>query len=170
LTTSLHIVGASLFCLLGAFQFSAGLRQRHPRWHRLCGRVVAASGIVAALTGWWMTAAFAIPPALQGSLLYGVRLLAGAAMAASIVLAVRRAIQRDLARHRVWMVRAYALGLGAGTQVVLLLPWMLLTGPPTALQREVLMSLAWLLNLFLAEWALRPSGSPRAPLRTSLSS
>lgn len=33
LITWLHIVTASLFCLLGAFQFSAGLRRHFPRWH-----------------------------------------------------------------------------------------------------------------------------------------
>jgi hypothetical protein len=151
LITWLHIVAASLFCLLGASQFSAGLRQHAPRWHQVAGRVVAASGVLAAISGMWMAARFAIPEALQGSLLLGVRLLVGAAMAVAMVLAVQAAIHRNTAGHRAWMVRAYALGQGAGTQVVLLLPWMLTLGPPSALQRDVLMSLAWLLNLLVAE-------------------
>ena len=49
-------------------------------------------------------------------LLYVFRLVFGTAMAASIVdgfLAVRR---RDIRAHRAWMIRAYAIGLGAGTQ------------------------------------------------------
>ena len=29
-----HIVSATVYSLLGAFQFSAGLRRHHPRWHR----------------------------------------------------------------------------------------------------------------------------------------
>ena len=49
-----HIVAASVFCLLGAFQFHPGLRRRRPLWHRLAGRVVAPAGIVAALAGLWM--------------------------------------------------------------------------------------------------------------------
>ncbi len=36
----LHIVTAIVFCVLGALQFSPGLRRRKPRWHRLAGRVV----------------------------------------------------------------------------------------------------------------------------------
>jgi len=151
LITWLHIVTASLFCILGAFQFSAGLRQHFPRWHRVGGRVVAVSGVLAALSGMWMATRFAIPAALQGNLLLGVRLVVGAAMVVALVLAVRAAIQRNTTDHRAWMVRAYALGQGAGTQVVLLLPWMLSFGPPSALQRDVLMSLAWLLNLLIAE-------------------
>jgi hypothetical protein len=53
------------------------------------------------------------------------------------------------------MVRAYALGQGAGMQVVLLLPWMLLIGTPSMFQRDVLMSLAWAINLLVAELALQ---------------
>ena len=45
-------------------------------------------------------------------------------------------------------------------QVVVLLPWMLLIGKPTMLQRDVLMSLAWLINLLVAEMAIQ-RWSPR---------
>ena len=69
----MHIVCASLFCVLGALQFDSALRQLFPRMHRIAGRVAAPCGIVAALTGLWMTAAYAIPAELQGPMLYGVR-------------------------------------------------------------------------------------------------
>ena len=69
----LHVLCASLFCVLGALQFDAALRQRFPRLHRIAGRVAAPCGIVAALTGLWMTAAYAIPAELQGQLLYDPR-------------------------------------------------------------------------------------------------
>jgi uncharacterized membrane protein len=152
----LHIVSASLFCVLGAWQFSAGLRQRSPRWHRLGGRIVVASGIVAALSGLWMTMRYPIPAELQSDLLYAVRVCVGIAMLVSLAKAVTAVRAGDIARHRVWMVRAYALGQGAGMQVVLLLPWMLLIGTPGTLQRDLLMSLAWLLNLLLAHVFLSP--------------
>jgi uncharacterized membrane protein len=151
----LHIVNASLFSVLGALQFSAGLRQRNPLWHRVSGRIVVASGVATALSGLWMTVMFPIPPALQGDLLYGVRLLVSIAMVISIVLAVSAVMRRDIAKHRAWMMRGYALGQGAGMQVVILLPWMLLIGAPSVLQRDLLMSLAWLVNLFFAEWVIQ---------------
>jgi uncharacterized membrane protein len=151
----LHIIGAVLFSLLGAFQFSTGLRQRYPQWHKVSGRVVAASGVVAALSGIWMTVMYPIPAALQGDLLFGVRLLAGATMLMAIVLAVSAAMHRDIAKHRAWMIRGYALGQGAGMQVVVLLPWMLILGTPSTLQRDVLMSLAWLINLAVAEMIIQ---------------
>ena len=82
----LHIVCASLFCVLGALQFDAALRQRFARLHPIAGRVAAPCGIVAALTGVWMTAAYDIPAALQGQLLYGVRWGVGLAMRLAVVM------------------------------------------------------------------------------------
>lgn len=155
-----HILSVSLFSLFGALQFSSGLRQRLPQWHRVSGRIVVAIGIFAALTGLWMTVMYPIPPELQGGLLYAVRVFVGVAMLISIFLAVAAVKRGEIATHRVWMIRAFALGQGAGMQVVVLLPWMLLIGKPSMLQRDVLMSLAWLINLLVAEMAIQ-RWSPR---------
>jgi hypothetical protein len=161
----LHVVAATLFSLVGAFQFSAGVRRRWPRWHRRAGRGLAALGLLAAVTGTWMTLRYAIPAALQGPLLYGVRLVVGPAMALSIGLAWRAIRRRDVARHQAWMVRAYALGQGAGTQAVLMLPPALLVGEVTHLTRDVLMVLAWVINVLVAEWILRRAEPVAAPSR-----
>ena len=151
----MHIVCASLFCVLGALQFDSALRQRFPRLHRIAGRVAAPCGVVAALTGLWMTAAYAIPAELQGPLLYGVRMVVGLAMTLAVVLSVRAVFQRRITQHKAWMVRAYALGQGAGTQVLILLPVTLLAGAPTFIFRDVLMASAWGLNMAFAEWVIR---------------
>jgi uncharacterized membrane protein len=156
----LHILSASLFSILGALQFSSGLRQLSPTWHRVSGRIVLASGILVALSGLWLTVMYPIPPELQGGLLYGVRVFVGVAMLLSIYCAVAAVARRDIATHRAWMIRAFALGQGAGMQVVVLLPWMLLIGKPSMLHRDMLMSLAWLINLLVAEMAIQ-MGSPR---------
>jgi uncharacterized membrane protein len=155
-----HILNASLFSILGAFQFSSGLRQRNPGWHWVSGRIVVASGIFAALTGLWMTVIYPIPPELQGDLLYAVRVFVSVAMLYSIFLAVAAVKGGDIATHRAWMIRAFALGQGAGMQVLVLLPWMLLIGKPSMLHRDLLMSLGWLINLLVAEMAIQ-RWSPR---------
>ena len=112
---ALHIVSAAPYCLLGAFQFSAGFRRRWPAWHRGAGRVVAGLGIVSALSGVWMAARYEEShAAMQGPLLLGVRVIVGLAMAAAIVLAVVAVLRRDFLVHELWMVRAYAMGQGAG--------------------------------------------------------
>jgi uncharacterized membrane protein len=155
-----HILSASVFSILGALQFSSGLRQGSPRWHRVSGRIVVASGIFAALTGLWMTVTYPIPSELQGGLLYAVRVFVSVAMLLSIFLAVTAIKGGDIAGHRAWMIRAFALGQGAGMQVVVLLPWMLFIGQPSMLHRDLLMSLAWLVNLLIAEMAIQ-RWSPR---------
>ena len=158
-----HILSVNLFSLFGALQFSSGLRQRLLQWHRVSGRIVVASGIFAALTGLWMTVMYPIQPELQGGLLYAVRVSVGVAMLLSFFLAVAAVKRGDIATHRAWMIRAFALGQGAGMQVVVLLPWMLLIGKPSMLQRDVLMSLAWLINLLVAEMAIQ-RWSPRTSI------
>src|SRR5262245_2461249 len=57
----LHIVSATTFCMVGAFQFSSGFRRARPAWHRRAGRWLAPSGLLAALSGMWMTVVY--PPA-----------------------------------------------------------------------------------------------------------
>jgi hypothetical protein len=152
---TLHIVSALLFCILGAFQFDSALRLRSMRRHRLAGRLLVPAGAAAALTGMWMTYRYPIPAELQGRLLYGVRMVVGLAMTAALAVSVRAVLQRRIAQHKAWMVRAYALGQGAGTQVIIMLPVTLLVGAPTFIFRDVLMALAWGLNTVFAEWIIR---------------
>ncbi len=59
----LHIVGAAVYIVLGAFQFVPNIRRRNPAWHRRAGRVVIVSGLVAALSALWMTQFYALPDA-----------------------------------------------------------------------------------------------------------
>lgn len=147
----LHVLAAVPFSLLGAFEFVP--RVRRSRWHRISGRLLAPLGLVAALTGLWM-AHFYPWPAGDGEVLYVMRLVVGAAMTWSIgvgLIAIRR---RDFAAHGAWMTRAYALGMGAGTQVLTHLPWFALVGRPDEDTRAVLMGAAWLINALVAEYAI----------------
>ncbi|WP_418316161.1 DUF2306 domain-containing protein [Piscinibacter sakaiensis] len=161
----LHIVSASIYCILGAFQFDERLRQTQPARHRNAGRVAVAFGFVAALSGLWMTLVYAIPPAMQGELLFLVRMLVGGAMAGFLLLGIRAILNGDLRRHRAWMVRAYALAQGAGTQVVLLLPPALLLGSEvTGRPRDLLMVAAWLINVTLAELYINKGANPIAAI------
>lgn len=151
----MHVVSATLYCWLGAFQFSTGLRRRWPRWHRGAGRVLVLCGLTAGATGLWMTVFYPIPQALQGPLLYGVRVLVGAAMVAAIVIGCSSILRRQVARHEAFMIRAYALGQGAGTQALVLGPWMLLTAESGGLTRDLLMTVAWAINLVVAELIIK---------------
>lgn len=153
----IHALSATLYCLLGAFQFAPGFRLRWPAWHRRAGKVLAVAGMAAGLTGLWMTVCYPIPLELQGPFLYWMRLAVGSAMVAAIVIGWRSILQRQVMRHEAWMIRAYALGQGAGTQAFVLLPWMLSTGESGGPTRDLLMTLAWLINIAVAEAIIRRS-------------
>jgi uncharacterized membrane protein len=162
-----HIAGASVYSVLGAFQFSRGLRRRRRGWHRKAGWLLVPSGLAVALSGLWMTLFYP----LDGELLAAFRLLFGSAMAAAIVLGVAAVRRRDFARHGAWMMRAYAIGLGAGTQVLTLGSFVLLAGEPGELGTALLMASGWVINLAVAESVIRrrpttlrrPRTAPAAP-------
>jgi uncharacterized membrane protein len=158
----LHILSVIPFGLLGALQFSPAFRRRRRGWHRAAGRVLAVCGLLAALTGLWMAHFYPWPEG-DGEALYVLRLIFGAAMAVSIVLGVDAIRRRDFAAHGAWMMRGYAIGLGAGTQVLTHLPWFLLVGKPGESVRAALMGAGWVINLVVAEWVIRKGSSrPRA--------
>jgi uncharacterized membrane protein len=149
-----HITCASLFCVLGAFQFVPGLRRRRPGWHRRAGRLVIPCGLAAALSGLWMTLFYALPAA-DDDWLKGFRLIFGSGMLLSLGLGLLAVRRRDIPKHRAWMTRGYAIGLGAGTQVLTGVPWLLLVGKPEGHTRALLMAAGWVINLAVAERTIR---------------
>lgn len=147
-----HIVSVTVFSLLGALQFAPSLR-RH-RWHRRAGRIVAPAGLLAALSGLWM-ALFSTLPAHDGQALLVLRLVFGTAMAASIVVAFVAILRGDVRTHSAWMTRAYAIALGAGTQVFTGIVVFLLVGEPDAATWAMAMGAGWVINLAVAELVIR---------------
>jgi len=150
---AVHIITATIFVVLGAFQFSPGFRRRKPSWHRMAGRVLVVVGMLVALSGLWLNQ-FVSFPAGSGELLYVLRWLAGLGMALCIVVGFAAVRRQDITRHRQWMIRAYALGLGAGTQVFTLGFGETIFGK-TALSVALLNGAGWMINLAVAEWAIR---------------
>lgn len=150
----LHIISVSLYALLGAFQFAPGLRRRRRGWHRMAGRILIPSGLIAALSGLWMSHFYPWPE-YDGELLYGLRLLFGTAMFLSILLGAAAIWRQDFTQHGVWMLRGYAIGMGAGTQVLTHLPWFLFPAVHGELTRALFMGAGWVINLAVAEWIIR---------------
>ena len=155
----LHIAAVSLFSLLGALQFAPRLRRRFPLWHRRAGRVIVPAGLIAALTGLWMAQNYALPPS-DGAALYLTRLVVGVWMVVALCrgwLAIR---QREISAHQDWMLRGYAIGMGAGTQVLTNVPYFIAAGEPDVGTRAVLMGLGWAINAAVAEWIIARRHAP----------
>ncbi len=151
----LHVVSAAVFALMGAFQFPARLRRHHRAWHRRTGRVLVVAGLAVAGSGLWMTLFY--PYAPGGAVLWTVRLVVASAMATCIVLGFTSIRRRDVAAHRAWMIRAYALAVAAGTQAFTQGIGEGLFGT-SDLSTALSVTSGWVINLAVAEWIIRRPG------------
>lgn len=148
-----HVVGSALYALVGVLQFLPRFRRRHRRWHRRAGRVLVVAGLLVAGSALWMTLLY---PARSdtGPLLFGFRLVFATAMAACLVLGFTAIRRRDIQAHRAWMIRGYALALAAGTQA-----FTEGFGVPAfgdaVVTTDLLKGAGWVINLAVAEWAIR---------------
>ncbi len=160
-----HILSSSLFAILGAFQFASGLRRRWPAWHRGAGRLLVVCGLLVGLSGLWMTL-FYPRPVGDGDFLAALRILFGSAMILSVSLSFYAIRRGNVNQHRAWMMRGYAIGLGAGTQALTLMAGEMIAGKPDELSRALLMGAAWLINLSVAEWSIRRRAARRGRTRS----
>ena len=83
-------------------------------------------------------------------------------MIVSIVLSFTAIRRGNVKQHRAWMMRGYAIGMGAGTQALVLMVGEMIAGKPDELSRALLMGAAWVINLAVAEWVIRRRPAPRA--------
>jgi uncharacterized membrane protein len=158
-----HIVGATTYALVGILQFLPRFRRRHLTWHRRAGRVLAVAGLLVAISGLWMTLFYEPQPG-TGDLLYVLRLVFSSAMAACLVLGFTAIRHREIAAHRAWMIRAYALGLAAGTQAFTEGIGGAIFGTGV-LAADLAKGAGWVINLAVAEWAIRRSALVTRPQR-----
>ena len=155
-----HIIGAVVYAVLGAFQFATRFRQRRPGWHRAAGRVLVVAGAAVAGSALWLTVFFPPQPG-SGPLLFVLRLVFAPAVMAGLGLGVAAIRRGDVAAHRAWMTRTYAIALAAGTQAFTEgIGGALLGHSPLALDAS--RGAAWALNLAVAEWVIR-RGAPARP-------
>ena len=153
---TIHIIGFIVYAILGAFQFAPRFRIKHPRFHRRIGLLILPFGLATALSGLWMTIFYDLPPH-DGELLYAMRMFVGVYMTTGLLLGYYTFRRRDFVQHGKWMIRAYAIGLGAGTQVLTNIPWVIVKGSatPDVLSRAIIMGAGWTINFILAEWIIQ---------------
>jgi uncharacterized membrane protein YozB (DUF420 family) len=148
-----HIVGAAVFALVGILQLVPRFRRRHRVWHRRAGRVVAVAGLLVAISALWLTLFYEAQPG-TGAVLFVLRLVFGSSMIACLVLGFTAIRRHRIPAHRAWMIRAYALGLGAGTQVFTEGIGETVSGTGQ-LSGDLARGAAWAINLAVAEWVIR---------------
>jgi len=155
-----HIFTAAVALVLGPLQFVPRVRARR-RVHRVIGRVYLLAGVLP-------SAVTAIPVAVwSGRRLTQISLTTAAVLwLVTAALGYRAARRRDLARHREWMLRNYALTFLAVTSRALV-PLFLLAqagftsagagsiGERAPAMIPVGQTAGWILNLLVVETVIR---------------
>lgn len=108
LLTLIHIVPGLLFMLLGPLQFSSTLRARHLAWHRFSGRIFVICGLVIGVSALVMSIGM---PAIGGVNQAAATTLFSAFFLYSLCQAFWHIRRQEIALHREWMIRAFAVGL-----------------------------------------------------------
>lgn len=148
-----HVLGGSAFGLLGPVQFSRALEFKFGFMHRLLGRVFGASGAMISLSALGLLRRF---PVAYSPAISGARLVFGVALGAALIAAMRAVWQRDYTRHRNWMIRAYAIGIGTTVVSMVFFPIYLITGaPPQGLVADVAFVGTWTACILFAELLVR---------------
>ncbi|EAR10787.1 DUF2306 domain-containing protein [Reinekea blandensis] len=145
----IHILSVLIYAPGVLLQLSPW-RVRWPGLHAAVGKLTLPAGYLCALSGVWMTLTYPWPE-LDGVVLYLVRLVVGTLMLLQLGLGTRALWCRQFPEHGRWMLRAYALGMGAGTQVFTHIPFFLLPDVQTETGRAICMTAGWILNAGLCE-------------------
>jgi uncharacterized membrane protein len=156
---TLHVVGATLFTVIGALQFSPALTRDRTKLHRALGWALSAFGVLGALSGVWL-ALFLPRPVDSNAITSALRVIVGAAMTVFIVNAARAATRGSIREHRAWIIRAYAIASASGTQAFVLAPITLLANIRNTTTHTVGLALGWAINLLVGEWIIRRRARP----------
>lgn len=112
LLTLIHIIPGLLFLLLAPLQFNEKLRRRHLQWHRWNGRVLLGCGVVVGISALAMSFGM---PSIGGVNQAAATILFALFFLFALLQGLCHVLRREIALHREWMIRAYAIGLAIAT-------------------------------------------------------
>ncbi|WP_189418870.1 DUF2306 domain-containing protein [Cellvibrio zantedeschiae] len=151
LLISFHIIPGFLFLVLGPLQFISSIRSRWPKAHRISGRIFIACGFITAVSAIAINIMF--PP--FGGLFKSIAVYVfSLAQIFTLIVALRAILRREIARHRAWMIRAFAIGLAISTMRIFFIPAYLLYGMPSDFTVALGMWIGFLVNIAVAEFIL----------------
>jgi uncharacterized membrane protein len=109
--TLVHIIPGALFLVLALLQFVPSIRANHLKIHRWLGRILVVTGLVIGVSALVMSFTMNIggPNETAATTLFAILFLF------CLIKAYRHIRRKEVARHREWMIRAFAIGLGVAT-------------------------------------------------------
>jgi uncharacterized membrane protein len=109
--TLVHIIPGALFLVLAALQFAPAIRTKHLDIHRWLGRILVVAAFVIGISALVMTYTMNIGGANEtaATTLFGILFLL------CVIKAYWHIRRKEVAQHREWMIRTFAIGLGIAT-------------------------------------------------------
>ncbi len=152
--TMLHILPGGFFLTFALLQFSPRIRTRHIQFHRWSGRIVLLVGLASAIAGLYfgILMPFAGLPETFAILLFGGLFLA------ALIRAFIAIQKKQVALHREWMIRAFAVAVGiSSVRIVGILADIALTPAGFGSKEIFVISLwtGWILTVAAAELWIR---------------
>lgn len=148
LIVAAHMLSGIMFITLAPFQFIKKIRSKNLGRHRQLGRVLVVCALISGIYGLAATVAL---PAFGGLASETAGWFFGPVFIFAILRAFWCARNKNITQHREWMIRAFALGLGVGTQRVILIVLMMSTGYGFEASFGPALWLGFGLNLLIAE-------------------
>lgn len=113
----LHRVLGAVYMIIGLLQFTPSFRKKNWKLHRLLGRIFVIFSFVVGLGGIYMGLAYpfagwqeSVPSVLFGSLFIYFAFMG-----------YRRARERNIKEHQLWMIRSFSIALGIATIRIIVL-------------------------------------------------
>ncbi|MBX3040038.1 MAG: DUF2306 domain-containing protein [Bdellovibrionaceae bacterium] len=152
----IHLISMLIIVPGGAYQLTQEVRLEQRNRHRYLGfsMIVALYGV--ATSGLWMTH-FYERVGFDGPFTTVFRWAAGLGTLACLFLGVRQLFLAQYKSHGHWMMRSYALAMGAGTQVFTHIPFVIWPNWQGQLGRALAMGAGWIINLIFVESIIRRS-------------
>ncbi len=148
-----HVLAGAGFGITGPLQFVRALRRRFGALHRITGRVFVFSGAILGLSGLSLLSQVASERTPVVDIARGIF---GLCLLVTLTLGMAAIRDRDIARHRAWMIRAYAIGMGLGAVAMVFFPIYIVMGQaPTGLASDILFVGSWVMSIALAEAIIR---------------
>ncbi len=143
-----HIVPGVLFLTFAPLQLVARIRRRRISIHRGSGRILATLAAISAVLALVVNFLF---PAFGGISTQSAVIFVSVLLLFSLSMAIRHSLRKEVRQHREWMIRTFALAMGAASIRVFI---GLLTGLTVLCLEDVFGASFWLgfsVNLLVAE-------------------
>jgi hypothetical protein len=155
----MHGTSGAIALFIGAWQFMAPLRKRHPVVHRVAGRIYVVAACFSAVMSLLLSV-----HATTGLVASIGFMLLGVGWFSTTLFAFRAILRRQILTHQLWMLRSYALIFSAVT-LRFYVPLSKMLHIPFLTAYPSIAWLCWLPNLMFAEWLIRRASS--LPARSS---